>query len=116
MNGLARGTVKLVPHQREWDKNAALTIKTLKHLLGDTAIDIQHIGSTAIASISAKPIIDIAVGVGNLQDMMPYVERLGQNGIIFDGEDEIAKCFCHELEHLDGMIFLDKAIEELSVV
>ena len=28
----------------------------------------------------------------------------------------MAKCFCHELEHLDGMIFLDKAIEELSVV
>ena len=50
MNGLARGTVKLVPHQREWDKNAALTIKTLKYLLGDAAIDIQHIGSTAIAS------------------------------------------------------------------
>ena len=36
--------------------------------------------------------------------------------IIVDGEDEMAKCFCHELEHLDGMIFLDKAIEELSVV
>ena len=36
--------------------------------------------------------------------------------IIVDGEDEMAKCFCHELEHLDGMIFLDKAIEELSAV
>lgn len=28
----------------------------------------------------------------------------------------MAKCFCHELEHLDGMIFLDKAIEELSAL
>ena len=36
--------------------------------------------------------------------------------IIVDGEDEMAKCFCHELEHLDGMIFLDKAIEELSAL
>lgn len=35
---------------------------------------------------------------------------------IVDGEDEMAKCFCHELEHLDGMIFLDKAIEELSAL
>lgn len=25
--------------------------------------------------------------------------------IIVDGEDEMAKCFCHELEHPDGMIF-----------
>ena len=36
--------------------------------------------------------------------------------IIVEGEDEMAKCFCHELEHLDGMIFLDKAIEELSAL
>ena len=87
MDGLTRGTVKLVPHQEEWDKNAAQTIKTLKHLLGDIAIDIQHIGSTAISSIYAKPIIDIVVGVGNLHDIMPYVELLEQNGIIFRGED-----------------------------
>ena len=27
----------------------------------------------------------------------------------------MAKCFCHELEHLDGIIFLDKAIEEVRL-
>lgn len=32
--------------------------------------------------------------------------------IIITGEDKLAQCFCHELEHLDGEIFLDKAIEE----
>lgn len=30
---------------------------------GNTAIDIQHIGSTAISSIPAKPIIDLVIGV-----------------------------------------------------
>ena len=46
------------------------------------------------------------------------IQALNEYGeeIIVDGEDEMAKCFCHELEHLDGMIFLDKTIEELSVV
>lgn len=33
--------------------------------------------------------------------------------ILVTGEDEMAKCFCHELEHLDGEIFLDKAVEEI---
>ena len=33
--------------------------------------------------------------------------------IIVEGEDEMAKCFCHELEHLDGKVFLDDAVEEL---
>ena len=27
----------------------------------------------------------------------------------------MAKCFCHELEHLDGEIFLDKAIAEIDM-
>ena len=33
-----------------------------------------------------------------------------------EGTELLARAICHELEHLDGMIFLDKAIEELSVV
>ena len=46
------------------------------------------------------------------------IQALNEYGeeMIIDGEDEMAKCFCHELEHLDGMIFLDKAIEELSAL
>ena len=48
MIGLKKGTVKLVPHQKEWNENAESIIKLLKQLLGDTALDIQHIGSTSI--------------------------------------------------------------------
>lgn len=33
--------------------------------------------------------------------------------VLITVEGEMAKCFCHEIEHLDGEIFLDKAIEEL---
>ena len=78
--GVKRGTVKLIAHQDEWHKEADRTIKELKHLFGNTAIDIQHIGSTAIPSIHAKPIIDIAVGVCDLNDIKPYVELLRENG------------------------------------
>lgn len=40
------------------------------------------------------------------------VQALNEKGeeILIVGEDEMAKCFCHEIEHLDGKIFLDKAI------
>ncbi|MCI8485334.1 MAG: GrpB family protein [Lachnospiraceae bacterium] len=87
MIGLKRGTVKLIAHQNEWDKEAKRTIEKLKHFLGNTAIDIQHIGSTAISSIHSKPIIDIAIGVYDLIDIMPYIDVLGKNGFIFRGED-----------------------------
>ncbi len=87
MIGLKRGCVKLITHQDEWYTEAKQTIERLKHLLGNTAIDIQHIGSTAISSIHAKPIIDIVVGVYDLNDIMPFIARLRKNGFVFRGED-----------------------------
>ena len=87
MIGLKRGTVKLIAHQDEWEKEAKRTIEELKCVLGDTAIDIQHIGSTAISSIHAKPIIDLAIGVYDLNDIMKYIDVLRENGFLFRGED-----------------------------
>ena len=45
------------------------------------------------------------------------IQALNEYGkeIIVVGEGEMAKCFCHELEHLDGEIFLDKAVEEITI-
>ncbi len=51
------------------------------------AIDIQHIGSTAISSIHAKPILDIVVGVHEPNDIMPYIETLEVSHYMFRGED-----------------------------
>lgn len=87
MTGLKRGTVMLAPHQEEWTQNAERTIQVLNRLLEPVAVDIQHIGSTAIPSIHAKPIIDLVVGVRNLDDIAPYVELLKQHDIVFRGED-----------------------------
>ena len=53
MIGLKRGTVELISHQEEWDKNARNIIGILKQLLGNTAVDIQHIGSSSISTISS---------------------------------------------------------------
>ena len=87
MIGLKRGTVELLPHQPLWEDLAAKTIMLLKSLLNDVAIDIQHVGSTSIQNVCAKPIIDIAVGVKTLDSITPYIELLGKNGILFRKED-----------------------------
>ena len=73
--GLKRGIVQLEPHDKQWDEIALQTIKTLKSILGDNAIDIQHIGSTAIPAIKSKPIIDIAVGVTDFDRIMTHNEQ-----------------------------------------
>lgn len=85
--GLKRGTVHLEPHDKQWDEIATQTIKTLKSILGDDAIDIQHIGSTAIPAIKAKPIIDIVVGTTDFGRIMSHNEQLENEGIFYRGSD-----------------------------
>ena len=43
MLGLKRGTVALYPHETVWEAEAAKTIERLKGILGDAAVDIQHV-------------------------------------------------------------------------
>ncbi len=87
MTGLKRGSVKLLSHQEEWNKNAENVILKLKQFLGYAAVDVQHVGSTAIAAIYAKPIIDIVIGLCDLNDISPYMKRLEEHDFIFRGED-----------------------------
>lgn len=64
--GLKCGTVSLKAHQAEWEREAARTIQRLTAVFGPAAADIQHVGSTAIPAIPAKPILDIAVAAPDL--------------------------------------------------
>ncbi|MBO4459737.1 MAG: GrpB family protein [Clostridiales bacterium] len=85
--GLKRGLVEVVDHDPEWEEEAKLTIGKLDKILQGMAVDIQHVGSTAIKSICAKPIIDIAVGVRDLDKILEYNDALLAEGFIFRGED-----------------------------
>ncbi len=44
------------------------------------------------------------------------VEALDENGqkIILTGTENLAKCFCHEIDHLDGILFTDLVIEYIN--
>lgn len=46
--GLKRGTVQIVDYQESWKTTAMDIINELKEVFGLLAVDIQHIGSTAI--------------------------------------------------------------------
>ena len=41
------------------------------------------------------------------------VRAMDRNGKIYEvsGDGLMARCFCHELDHLDGILYIDKAIE-----
>ncbi|UQW98602.1 GrpB family protein [Rummeliibacillus sp. G93] len=65
--GLKRDEIKLVDYSLEWNEEFQQTRKAIEEQTGLAAERIEHIGSTAIKDMPAKPIIDILVGVDNLK-------------------------------------------------
>jgi len=97
--GLKKGTVKLVPHNVEWHKIAADSIIELKTILQEIVVDVQHIGSTSINNISAKPIIDMVVGLENKHQILDknILYKLEQNGYMRNTEhDNVGKIFFYK--------------------
>ena len=87
MLGLKRGTVTLRPHETEWETAAAETVGMLKTIFGSLAVDIQHVGSTSVRGIRAKPIIDIAVAARDMEKIREKIPALEAAGVVFRGED-----------------------------
>jgi GrpB-like predicted nucleotidyltransferase (UPF0157 family) len=64
--GLSREAVQVVPYQTDWEALYQRDAELLRALLKDNALGVEHIGSTALVGMDAKPIIDLVVAVGNI--------------------------------------------------
>ncbi len=81
MIGLNKGEVRLSASLKEWKELYKQEEVLLKSLIGDHIVDVEHIGSTAIDGIHAKPMIDILVGVQSFEDVAKFEkERLKEHG------------------------------------
>ncbi|WP_342514153.1 GNAT family N-acetyltransferase [Sporosarcina sp. FSL K6-1522] len=75
MLGLDKGEIKLVSHADEWGVLFEEEQALLETLIGEHIVAVQHIGSTAITGISAKPLLDVLVGVRSLEDVRRFDKR-----------------------------------------
>ena len=80
--------VEVVPHKPKWHDAYQLESQRIINALGDNVVAVYHIGSTAIADIYAKPIIDILVEVKDLLELDVHsstkslgYEAMGEFGI-----------------------------------
>ena len=80
MLGLKKGEAKLFPHEKSWEKEAEKTIEKLRSVLGSAAQGIEHIGSTSIETIAAKPIIDIAAETDSFESIVSLKAELENSG------------------------------------
>lgn len=86
MIGLKRHTVLVVDHDQGWSALFAAERATLRRALGDLVLDIQHVGSTAVPDLPAKPILDIAMSIRALDLIPAIVDRLTEIGYIYRGD------------------------------
>ena len=64
----------------EWPKKFEIEAQKIREILGNQILDLQHIGSTSITNLSAKPIIDIGVLVNSIDDIQYFVSKLSTLG------------------------------------
>jgi GrpB-like predicted nucleotidyltransferase (UPF0157 family) len=84
--GLPGDGVRLEPYTAVWKWLFRREWLLLRACLIGYAIDIQHIGSTAIPGMIAKPILDIAVTTADYEQARPCTELLPRFGYVYRGE------------------------------
>lgn len=85
MLGLRRGAVELVPYTPIWASLFQTERIRLRQALGADALDIQHIGSTAVPGLAAKPLLDLGVAVAADAVVEACVPRLAALGYTYRG-------------------------------
>ena len=83
--------VGVVSYNPNWQKMYKEESEKIKNILGDTIVDIHHIGSTAIPGIKAKPVIDILVEVKNIETVDQYNHKMEELEYEVMGEYGIPK-------------------------
>ncbi|MCP4306284.1 MAG: GrpB family protein [bacterium] len=84
--GLRYGTVRLEPSHLKWVSIAAVVGARVAQALGSDAVVIEHVGSTAVPGLLAKPVIDVAVGVRPDADLAAIRQRLESSGWVYRGD------------------------------
>ena len=72
--------VSLHAHDPAWASTFEAERDRLTRLLPGTFVAIEHIGSTAVAGLPAKPIVDLLAAVESLDGVDSLIERLCDNG------------------------------------
>lgn len=70
------GQVHLAPYDPAWPAQYAAEAAKVRAALGEKALVLEHVGSTSIPGMAAKPIIDIVLGVADSADEAAYVPAL----------------------------------------
>ena len=101
--GLRLGRVVIADHNPRWSALYADLVPELRAALGEHSVEIEHVGSTAVPDLVAKPILDVVVGLPEPIDPPAVIAALGDAGFRFDGD--LGRC--------GGLLFLLESVPDL---
>jgi GrpB-like predicted nucleotidyltransferase (UPF0157 family) len=84
--GLGDNAVSLHPYTPEWADAGHRECQLLRDALTRWALQVEHIGSTAVPGLASKPIIDICVGVADLGDADEMADVMSSLGYDYPGD------------------------------
>ena len=68
--------VEVVDYDHDWPRRYASERDRIQAAIGDVALAIEHVGGTAVPGLPAKPVIDLMVGVEDIERAGPAVAGL----------------------------------------
>lgn len=80
IGGVEKSEIRIVDYDPNWPEKFKGHARIIADALGDSALRIEHVGSTSVPSLAAKPIIDILVVVRDSADEPAYLPRLEAAG------------------------------------
>lgn len=75
---MTKPIVNLSDYNPKWENEFEYEKKRIVNVIGDKILGIEHIGSTSIKGLEAKPVIDIIVGVQDLAEVSNFVVTLSE--------------------------------------
>ena len=80
---------RLVAYQDAWPSQFAAVAAELRELFGANRATLEHIGSTAVPGLCAKPVLDVLAGVDNLVHAEEVRHALALLGFVYRPEHEV---------------------------
>jgi GrpB-like predicted nucleotidyltransferase (UPF0157 family) len=77
-----RAPVLLAEYDSSWPDLYALEEARIRRALGKRALRVEHVGSTAVPGLAAKPVIDIVLAVADASDEPAYAPDLERAGYV----------------------------------
>ena len=69
-------------YDQQWPRRFEGTAERVREVLGDKASSVEHIGSTSVPGLAAKPIVDMLLTVADVADEAAYVPALESIGFV----------------------------------